>query len=133
VKIELDGEVIVPWVQGRDARLISWQAAPTRVTNAAKNPDICPAGHGQLVSFRVMITNAGTKPFQFGPLVIRSPAPSYHADSTAELLLSSEVGAPEEIGYPAILNGVVVEAGLHRLRGTIRFPCQRGDHHEDHR
>lgn len=88
-----------------DARLISWRAAPTHVTNAAKNPDIYPTGHGQLVSFRVMITNTGTEPLQFGPLLARSPMPSYRPDPTVELLLAPSVGPRETIGYPAILNG----------------------------
>jgi hypothetical protein len=88
-----------------EARLLASQITPTHVPNASENEDLYPGGRGQLVSVKVMITNASDKPLTFGPGVGYEAAPSYPRHPIVELALPSRSGPDEDISFPAILNG----------------------------
>jgi len=87
-----------------EARILGFQIKPTRVSNAAENEDLYPHGHGELVSFEVMITNTGGRPIQFGAGTATAPAASYPARPLVELGVPSP-GSIRNVGYPAIVKG----------------------------
>jgi hypothetical protein len=88
-----------------DARVITWTSARTRVPNWRNEPKRFPEGHGTLVSLEVEISNPGDEPLQYGPLIVRSPVPSYRSHPPAELALPISAGAPGEgLSVVAILN-----------------------------
>jgi uncharacterized RDD family membrane protein YckC len=88
-----------------EAHLLGSQITPTHVTNHAENEALYPHGQGQLVSFRVVITNTGSAPLPFGSRVATRATPSYPAHPLMELALPSSPGAGADVGFPAILNG----------------------------
>jgi hypothetical protein len=88
-----------------DARVITWTSARTRVPNWRNEPKRFPEGHGTLVSLEVEISNPGDEPLQYGPLIARSPVPSYRSHPPAELALPISAGRPGEgLSVVAILN-----------------------------
>jgi hypothetical protein len=88
-----------------DARLLASRITPTRVNNWRLHPEAYPGGRGTLASFELEVSNPGTVPLQFGPLIVRSTAPSYLPDPPAELLLPMGRGSAEGRAYPVIYNG----------------------------
>jgi hypothetical protein len=88
-----------------DARVITWTSVHTRVPNWRNEPKRFPEGHGVLVSLDVEISNPGDEPLQYGPLIARSPMPSYRSHPPAELALPISAGSPGEgLSVVAILN-----------------------------
>jgi hypothetical protein len=88
-----------------DARVITWTSVRTRVPNWRNEPKRFPEGHGTLVSLEVEISNPGDEPLQYGPLIARSPVPSYRSHPPAELALPISAGSPGEgLSVVAILN-----------------------------
>jgi hypothetical protein len=88
-----------------DARVITWISVRTHVTNWRNEPKRFPEGHGALVSLEVEISNPGNEPLQYGPLIVRSPVPSYRPHPPAELALPISAGSPGEgLSVVAILN-----------------------------
>ena len=88
-----------------DARVITWTAARTRVSNWRAEPKRFPEGHGALVSLKVEISDPGNERLQYGPLIVRSSKPSYRSHPPAELALPISAGSPGEgLSVVAILN-----------------------------
>lgn len=88
-----------------DARVLTWTTAGTRVPNWRDEPRRFPDGLGRLVSLEVEIGNPGAQPLQYGPLIARSPVPSYRSHPPAELALPIAAGSPgETLSVVAILN-----------------------------
>ncbi len=85
--------------------MITWRSVRTRVPNWRAEPKRFPEGHGALVSLEVEISNPGDEPLQYGPLIARSPVPSYRSHPPAELALPISAGSPGEgLSVVAILN-----------------------------
>jgi hypothetical protein len=88
-----------------DARVLTWVTTSTRVSNWRAEPQRFPNGRGRLVSLEVEIGNPGAQALQYGPLIARSPAPSYRSQPPAELALPISAGRPGEgLSVVAILN-----------------------------
>jgi hypothetical protein len=87
------------------ARVLTWATTGTHVTNWLDEHGRFPDGRGMLVSFEVEIGNPGDEPLQYGPLITRSPVPSYRSNPPAELALPLSAGNPgEDQNVVAILN-----------------------------
>jgi hypothetical protein len=87
-----------------DARVITWTSVRTRVPNWRAEPKRFPEGHGALVSLEVEISNPGDRPLQYGPLIVRSSAPSYRPHPPAELALPIPAGPGEDFSAAALFN-----------------------------
>jgi hypothetical protein len=86
------------------ARVITWTSVPTRVPNWRAEPKRFPEGHGALVSLEVEISNPGDRPLLYGPLIVRSSAPSYRPHPPAELALPIPAGPGEGFSAAALFN-----------------------------
>jgi hypothetical protein len=90
-----------------NARLLVSQIKPTLVSNAAEHRYYYPNGVGQLVSYKLSITNTGTRPLRFGIGTGYEPQASYTPNPDVELTLpelsdrASDIVTP----YPPIIDG----------------------------
>jgi hypothetical protein len=88
-----------------DARVLTRVTAGTHVSNWRDESRRFPDGRGMLVSLEVEIGNPGAQPLQYGPLIARSPVPSYRSHPPAELALPISAGTPGQgLSVVAILN-----------------------------
>jgi hypothetical protein len=88
-----------------NARVLTWITTGTHVSNWRDEPRRFPNGRGTLVSLEVEIGNPGAQPLEYGPLIARSPVPSYRSHPPAELALPISAGSPGEgLSVVAILN-----------------------------
>jgi hypothetical protein len=87
-----------------DARVITWTSARTRVSNWREEPKRFPEGNGALVSLEVEISNPGSRPLPYGPVIVRSSSPSYRPSPPAELALPIPAGPGEEFSAAALFN-----------------------------
>ncbi|MFI4993268.1 MAG: hypothetical protein ACHQCH_06590 [Solirubrobacterales bacterium] len=87
-----------------DARVLTWTSARTRVSNWRNEPKRFPEGHGALVSLEVEISNPGSQPLLYGPLIARSPVPSYRPHPPAELALPIPAGPGQDFSAAALFN-----------------------------
>jgi hypothetical protein len=88
-----------------NARVLTWITTGTHVSNWRDERRRFPNGRGTLVSLEVEIGNPGAQPLEYGPLIARSPVPSYRSHPPAELALPISAGSPGEgLSVVAILN-----------------------------
>jgi hypothetical protein len=87
-----------------NARVLTWITKGTRVSNWRDEPRRYSSARGKLVSVEVEIANPGARPLQYGPLIARSPVPSYRSHAPAELALPISAGPDQDQSVAAILN-----------------------------
>jgi hypothetical protein len=91
-----------------DTRLLVAQIEPTRVSNASEHRHYYPNDQGQLVSYKLSITNTGTRPLSFGLGTGYEPRASYGSrPPDVELALPELSDSSDGIvtAYPPIIEG----------------------------
>lgn len=90
-----------------NARLLVTQIKPTLVSNAAEHRYYYPTGVGQLVSYKLSITNTGKRPLLFGIGTGYEPQASYSPSPDVELMLPEPSDPTGDIvtPYPPIIDG----------------------------
>jgi hypothetical protein len=90
-----------------DARLLVSLIKPTRVSNASEHRYYYTNGAGQLASYKLSITNTGTRPLKFGLGVGYERRASYSPNPEVELALPelSDRTGDTTTSYPPIIEG----------------------------
>jgi len=86
-------------------RLLEAQSSPTRVSNASEHPSYYPAGNGQLISYRLALTNTESHPLQLGPGTRYTLRASYAPKPAVELALP-ELSGGLVTNFPPIIDGL---------------------------
>ena len=80
------------------------RAPPTRVSNASEHPSYYPGGTGQLISYKLALTNTESHPLRFGPGTRYTLRASY-APRPAVALALPELSGGLVTTYPPIIDG----------------------------
>jgi hypothetical protein len=84
--------------------LLAAQSSPTRVSNASEHPGYYPGGNGQLISYKLALTNTESHPLQFGTGARYILRASYAPRPPVELALP-ELSGGLFTSYPPIIDG----------------------------